>query len=545
MFRVLSKQPRFYFLRSRFFSNDRLSVLQDDSTMKRFHIQENLEQASFMKAIKKASFEKESLQSSIVNSSAIQAMTLSDNKYEFDDNSIMPSTLYIRDFYSRLLDSLLSTKNSILLGNPGVSKSMFQWYIIQRLVSEGRYELIIRQVGDEKFTFFFPGIDKVYECPYNTFLLRNVITQRNYPTLYLFEPEMSLIEPFSTKLPTIITCSPDRARYHEFLKRGGIRNYMPCWKLDELLLVGAHVAKHCDSKLKDLFKPEAIEKRFDQFGGIFRYVIPSSKLQVVETELLQRSVFNGIRRMEVFLPGNDIEKVDDNKKNISHFALQYKVSYEGENKGAPDEFQHFKMDFASLHAKQYLTNECMSPAELSEGTSRLQLMFIGGLEKESLLFEMVVLEALRNSTLFKWNVYVNGTWYDHQWKFDKSEDVAKHDENVLKMKPGILYRPVDRQFPIVDFLFVKESPTGRQIFGVQITFAQKHAKKKETYERLYQRLGMKKSDKLHIYIVPSPQNAQGYAELQNYQYFTPQSKDNKLDVDFITVRSEFDPNYVK
>ncbi len=242
--------------------------------------------------------------------------------------------------------------------------------------------------------------------------------------------------------------------------------------------------------------------------------------------------------MEVFLPGNDIEKVD---YNISHFALQYKVDCEGENKGAPDEFQHFKMDYASLYAKQYLTNERMSHAELSEGTSRLQSMFIGGLAKESLLFEMVVFETLRNSTLFKWNVYVNGTWDDHQWKFDKSEDVAKGDENVLKMKPGILYRPVDRQFPIVDFLFVKESPTGgRQMFGVQVTFAQKHAKKKETYERLYQRLGTKKSDKLHIYLVPSPENAQDYAELQNYKFFTPQSKDNKLGVDFIIVRSEFD-----
>ncbi len=120
MFRVLSKQPRFYSLRSRFFSNDCLS---DKSTMRYFHIKENLQQASFLKAIKKASIEKESLQSSIVNSSeneGLQAITLSDNKYEFDDNSIMPSTLYIRDFYSRLLDSLLSTKNSILLGNPGV-----------------------------------------------------------------------------------------------------------------------------------------------------------------------------------------------------------------------------------------------------------------------------------------------------------------------------------------------------------------------------------------------------------------------------------------
>ncbi len=57
-----------------------------------------------------------------------------------------------------------------------------------------------------------------------------------------------------------------------------------------------------------------------------------------------------------------------------------------------------------MHAKQYLTNGYMSHAELSEGTSRLQLMFIGGLEKESLLFEMVVLDALRNSTL-----YVSGT----------------------------------------------------------------------------------------------------------------------------------------
>ncbi len=145
---------------------------------------------------------------------------------------------------------------------------------------------------------------------------------------------------------------------------------------------------------------------------------------------------------------------------------------------------------------------------------------------------------------------MDGTWKDHQWKFDKSEHVAKGDENVLKMKPRILYRPVDPLFPLLDFLFVEESSKGSQkVVGVQITFAEKHAKKTLTYKELYQRLGMKESDKLDIYIVPSPKNAQRYAKRSNSQFFTPVPKDKEKyplkSIEFITVKSEFDPDETK
>lgn len=162
MFRVLSKnrwQPKLFSLRSRFFSEElpppfekilKCEIPDFFTSL----ISEDHEQSSLLKAIKTASI----LDISAAEEGGIQAMTLSDNLI-LDKDSVMPSTLYIRDFYPRLFESLQGSKRSILLGNPGISKSMFQWYMIYRLVSEdvslnkSRPEVIIRQFGVSNFTF--------------------------------------------------------------------------------------------------------------------------------------------------------------------------------------------------------------------------------------------------------------------------------------------------------------------------------------------------------------------------------------------------------
>ncbi len=78
-------------------------------------------------------------------------------------------------------------------------------------------------------------------------------------------------------------------------------------------MVGAHVAAHCDCELKDYFTPEAIEMRFDRFGGIFSYVIPLHKNVIVTAEKSQNSVLERTKPVHVSLPGNDIEKTDESK----------------------------------------------------------------------------------------------------------------------------------------------------------------------------------------------------------------------------------------
>ena len=38
-----------------------------------------------------------------------------------------PDTIFVRDFYSRLFTAIRKNRRSILMGNPGISKSWFQW----------------------------------------------------------------------------------------------------------------------------------------------------------------------------------------------------------------------------------------------------------------------------------------------------------------------------------------------------------------------------------------------------------------------------------
>ena len=81
-------------------------------------------------------------------------------------------------------------------------------------------------------------------------------------------------------------CSPDRRRYKEFLKNGSNLYYIPCWSLTELKLVGASIAK--THKNPNFYSPEAAEKRYNQFGGIIRYVIPSSQFASHDIVLLHQ-----------------------------------------------------------------------------------------------------------------------------------------------------------------------------------------------------------------------------------------------------------------
>ena len=75
--------------------------------------------------------------------------------------------------------------------------------------------------------------------------------------------------------------------------------------------------------------------------------------------------------------------------------------------------------------------------------------------------------------------------------------IDKEKEDVQNMKPGVLYYPVDFQFPVIDFVFVKETQTAqnKQVFCIQVTFGKKHDKPVSAYEELFDRLGSKETDK--------------------------------------------------
>ena len=255
--------------------------------------------------------------------------------------------------------------------------------------------------------------------------------------LLLIEPEDSLKEPRLTGIQTILTCSPDTKRYKEFQKKGAAKYVMPVWKLDELQLVAAHICRNTsDEFLKKALMSEGIEERYNRFGGIIRYVIPSSEGALGDAKHNQDLVLGSTKAVDTFIRGVDIEKTDDQKEKISHFLLQYKVNEES--------FRGFEMMIASEYVQKKLDAQHPSDTDLHGCIHELIHMFRGGKVQVPLLFEYVVFHMLVSS-LFKWSLCKDGqVWEDCDFKFYSSKIVAKYDEEVLKnMQTGVLYHPAD------------------------------------------------------------------------------------------------------
>lgn len=150
---------------------------------------------------------------------------------------------------------------------------------------------------------------------------------------------------------------------------------MPCWTLDELQAVGAYMDSKCHEKLEVDFSPEAISDRFKRFGGIFRYVLPCSRLSLLQAERDQLAVLNHTTLTDAYAPYRNIEKTDDRNTNISHFVLEYNVQY-GHQYGK-DEFTSFTMQVASAYVKDnFILNE-MNENEMVQCIEHLNQMFRG------------------------------------------------------------------------------------------------------------------------------------------------------------------------
>ena len=89
-------------------------------------------------------------------------------------------------------------------------------------------------------------------------------------------------------------------------------------------------------------------------------------------------------------------------------------------------------------------------------------------------------------------------------------------------------------FQVLDFIFKQKE----QVFTIQVTFSKEHAKKASVFDKLYERLGMQKQDKLIVYIITNPEFAEKYGK-QKYEDFIKHQKNDRLNVEFQSVRSYF------
>ena len=441
-------------------------------------------------------------------SNQIEALRLLNPALSFNlENFGETKTLYIRSFYSFLYNTVLKCGKSVLTGNPGISKSWFQLYMLYRFVNDKPVDIVIRDDGG-RVTLIDLQRSQAFSTMYTMEGLELLYYLKPEKAFYLMEPQSLIHEPQRTRVRTLISAPPDIRRFKEFVKNGATKLYMPVWTLEELLTVGADIrAQVKDDGVKDLLTPENIVNRYKRFGGIFRYVLPENANTVLQAELAQDIALHHTKPLDVYVPGGNIEKVDEMKENVSHLVLQYDV-FKSEPTDGRTPFTSFRMRYASAYVQDNLWNR-ITDQQMLESIERLRLMFRGGETINSLLFEDVVFNLFTRVKNCTWTICDS----DVKFEFDikRGEVVARHDEKkVLQaVEPGCLYRSVNKRFPICDMLW-KDSKLGWCC--IQVTFDKNHSKEPRTYESLFEILKLDpKKDKLNVYFVPQPQHVKEYS----------------------------------
>jgi hypothetical protein len=284
------------------------------------------------------------------------------NKIFGNAKTIGSNILFVRNFYFELLTKIRTFQQTCLIGNPGTQKSFFQFYyltIIKKAYDDENNQLppdcfenckppkiIIRQEGksfsinvlQEKVSFKLKNLD-----------LDDLSFFDPEETLYLYEPDDLLAEPlYKHPIPTLSTNSPDPRRYKEFVKNGATKLYMPCLKLEELKTIGKFLREQSDfpSSMKDIYSESKIIERFEEYGGIFRHVLPVSKnyLNNLKKEKIRTVETLTNEAMRKILINANIEDPD-----ISDLIAQYDVETNGEYA-----FEDFKMKLANKNIPKIL-----------------------------------------------------------------------------------------------------------------------------------------------------------------------------------------------
>ena len=262
--------------------------------------------------------------------------------------------IFTRDFYEDFLcDIRLHHKKCCTVGNPGIGKSQFLFYYLARIMNPDLFgelppnfngctdspKIVVRQVGTTMTVY---DIERAvaYVGEASSSLLECFDPE---VTLYLFEPaQWETDQPFFSEIDhsTLATISPDSTRYKEFCKNGATQMKMPIYTRDELLAAGDYLLKqsHFPEAMKDLYSPLNIAKRHDEFGGIFRHVLPTS-VKSLETYYKKRQLaIDNCNAKEILSNRYSIEG-----ERVSSFVLAMIVVKSGEGR-----FSKYAIDFVSV-----------------------------------------------------------------------------------------------------------------------------------------------------------------------------------------------------
>ena len=432
-----------------------------------------------------------------------------------------PKKLFARSFYPDLLSEIRRRHRSVLIGNPGIGKSFFQYYYLARILNPSLFgplppdcygsttppKIVIRQEGTSAMTIFDIAnrqAERVNGCPGTLLDCFDPET-----SLYLMEPGKTMEEPFieSLRIPTLATVSPNPARYKEFCKNGGVAMYMPVFTLLELLAIGKYLLEneHVPELLQPEYSSEQITKRFHQFGGIFRHVLPVS---LAFLDMCRRSQSKAISKCNAhaLLVSGNIEDAD-----VSQFIMQYDVERDGKSP-----FRKYRLNFVNESVASQVQDK-LNKGSLDDRRSALIRNDETGFMADACakIYESVIADQLTSSSGVRWRkreVIASSEGKVSEWSnfsLKLNGAVKGYPPPFEEMRPLVLYVSSNPTFPLVEYMYKTEQ--GELVmFHVTRNKSAKMIIKGSTLEQLLGKikLPVDKVSLLRLVLIPLPSLAQ-------------------------------------
>ena len=422
------------------------------------------------------------------------------------------SVLFIRSFYESLFTKIRSLDRSVLIGNPRLGKSVYQFYYLSRIfnpdvfgplppnhLGSTKVEFVIRQSGAKDLQIY--NVERKEVVSSSQVKIRELFIFGGFDpatTLYLFDPEEYKGEPYYSRLEcqAFATVSPDLSRYKEFCKNGAQKLYFPCWSLEDLKSAGRYLRDRDLLPKTDFYSEESIESRFEEFGGIFQHVFPENPERVYDL-ITQRERALGNPNLDTLLTVGDIED-----PSVSHLLMQYtEIPLSGERS-----FSTRKLEFVS----EFIKKEIMKRVFATTLDDRIRVLIRNDMFEVSAkacreIYEGVVPELLVLGT-DGWSQRRNEDSKIEPLNFPKLKKIVECTQlpKIDEMEDGVIYKPVKENNPAVDFQFRLEG----RLYGVDVTRrSDQKTKKIGPVEKWLKCVGITNPNDVSLVIVPPPKFA--------------------------------------
>jgi hypothetical protein len=479
-----------------------------------------------------------------------------------------PDFLFIRPDDIALFRSITNGQRSVLIGNPDISKSWFQWKFIMFCFRQDLFELLFRNehiidpevstIDPENYDNVVPRKrSKISLFPLPKFILRTLnghlslwfaidrfekvllishrpedlvqITDAN--TTVLWEPTEMTNPIFSTGTvcKIIATVSPDPARYHGIAKTAQ-KFYMPCPSELQIRLMGKIYRKFAGEE--NLPNDNIVRSRVKEYGPFIRIAL-SPYLGIVrefgeKRDLEIKMLFSQPRDWsQILMSNHNLEqelKITDEMVNFSHRLARFVVKRNASDKfgGYTSHWYRFSCEYVLGHIQKeiakagidFVMNHLVT---VNRGMMNFEDVNPYFLER---VFELHALSGIH------WKFApLNGSveWKDFQVKLESvNRSLTAFDD----MKPGILYCPSDRMYPLLGMYYKDPQNT---LVCIQATTAKGHAKPFLTHKEFFGAVLSSEKVAVHLYHLTLPCQKDSFVATSiSYSKFNVGLKSNNM-----------------